>query len=487
MMQEEFYLNHEQRPQSAVISLLPEQEQQLALINHMASFSNMLIAVTGLAGSGKSTIAFELLRRHSDLELTLFITADIMFGIPSLLRRIGDVDRLTLPDNRSQAIEMLKQQAQQRAEQGKKLLVVIDQAEQIDANTLNEIAHLALLIPKGIAFILFGLTGYEQTIRTGPAQAAIHTQALPPLSEESTRRLLQQVYRPNQPLSLSETELIYLHRQGAGLPGALLLLADNYLGEQPNRAQVAKPAKYTLADINKHFPLAHVTALVFLAVALLVSYLYQPADADTEVVKQSKSVPVTEDVLRGLPLPPSVDPIYAQPAVETETPSNIAIAVVTATPDSNSSAQEDFNYPPMTIVEPTVVVPVSAEPKVSTAAPIEAETVVIPSRPTTVSKLALSDKEKLIAVKQGAIVQLFGSFEAQNAVKFKQQWQGQVDKTFYQYQTTNNGKPWHVVAVGVYKNKTEATQAIQKWPTKLRAEKPWVRDINDIKPTLSGS
>lgn len=441
---------------TANIQLLTEQEQQVSMLAHLVSYSDMLIAVVGPDGSGKTSLAFELIRQHNNIDDTLYIAADLMFGIPSLLRRIGDVDQLQLPENRGQAIDLLKTFAEQRAAAGRALVVVIDQAEQLDVDTLNEIAHLALLIPQGLAFVLFGTSGFEQQFRSGPAQAAVHVQPLAPLSEDGAQALLQNIYSPNQPLPLSQTEFIYLYRESGGWPGILLMNAGDYFieGAAAEQARHGKPKRKkagAMPALAERFPLTHILALVLLAAALLLSYLYQPASNETASVVASTDErnAGVEDVLRGLPLPPLAEAV----SIETKTE---AVADVV-----------DFNYQ-----EPEVVAPVIAEPVVKPA-------------PTIVPNAARkSDSDKLLAIKQGAVVQLFGSYEKANADKFAKQWQPQLKHDLYQYQTTNDGKPWHIVVAAGFKDKAAAQQAIQKWPSKLRAQRPWVRDINDVHPAL---
>lgn len=444
------------------VLLLPEQEQQASVIAHLALYSDMLIAVTGPIGSGKSTLAFELLRQHNNIENTLLITADIMFGIPSLLRRIGDVDQISLPENRGQAIDMLKQAAEQRASTDNTLLVVIDQAEQLDIDTLNEIAHLALLIPRGLSLVLFGTSGFEQNFRQGPAQAAIHVENISPLNEESAHKLLQNIYSPNQPLPLNETEFIYIYRNSGGYPGALILQAGEYFLS----ATAGSPQKKRLTSFNfgERFPVMHVVALVLLASALLLSYFYQPQETTDPL--EDTAAPL-EDVLRGLPLP---DKQELSPFVE-ET--RLQVAEV-ATLQNN---EPGYNYREPVTAAPVVTGPPNVAPK--KIEPEASKPKLQPAQP-----IVQNDVQKLLAVKQGAVVQLFGSYSQTSATKFKKQWQSTVNTTLYQYQTTNNGKPWHVIVVGVYADKTEAQQAIQQWPAKLKAEKPWVRDISAVQQGL---
>src|SRR5690554_1970873 len=120
-------------------ALLPVQEETLELVAHLAAYSDMLVVVSGPDGSGKTLLA----------------------------------------------------EALQRSEQGGHLLLMIDQAEQLDTETLNDIAHFALLAPPAISIVLFGQPGFEQALRGGPAQAQVQVQSLAPLNAAAAQQLLQ--------------------------------------------------------------------------------------------------------------------------------------------------------------------------------------------------------------------------------------------------------------------------------------------------------
>lgn len=456
---------------NVAITLIPEQQQVLDIVKHLALYSKMLIAVTGPHGSGKTTLAHELLYSSNHQEDILIIDATIMLGVPAILRRLGDVIQQPIPENRTMAIELLRIQAEQRASIGRSLIIMIDQAEQLDADTINELAEVALQIPEGFAIVLFGLSGYEDNLLAAANQAPVHVQRIQPLSEYGAQLLLQQVYSPGQPLPLSEQEFFSVYQQSKGVVGTLLSLAsDLFLSTTERTAPNAKNAK-TKTTLKEYFPVTHLFALLFLLVALLLSYLYNPSKSTEKPaeIEQLESL----DMLRGMPLPQK-DTAADFNFDEDETVAVTAPEILTI---------DEPQLPAEKIVEPqvssqSVSKPVDvaerAKPQQQTKPEVETEA-------TPTNKL---DADKLLSIKKGTVVQLFGSYEQINAENFKQDWQKQLSDQLYIYQTTNKGKPWFVVVVGSYSDKKAAGQAIKTWPAELQKASPWIRDIKVVQESL---
>lgn len=475
------------------VTLMNEQVQQLQLITHMATYGNMLVAVSGYEGSGKTTLALEIIKRHSHPEDTLYIAADLMFGIPSLLRRIGDLSNTPLSDNRQQAIEQLNIIAQQRAQEGRTVLVLIDQAEQLDIETLNEIAEVAKLIPDGLAFILFGKSGYELQFHRSVEQASIHVQALEPLSKDSAQQLLMQHFKTSD-LPFSDAEFLNIYQLSLGWPGELLLHALERKTQAENTP--ARKVKQKIAEASqageggKKFPVMHLVALALLASALGVAYVIQPADEPEETVSNE-----IEDVLRG-PLPAPTAPVQKVVQPEAKLPNKVVLKEETLKeePLAETLASEVFFEEALEEQETPVVetphVVVANEPKpVRAAKPAVA---VQPAAEASEAKQAKeaqaaseldADKARLLAIKQGVAIQVFGSHSLENATNFKQNWQSKINQRMYLYPSLHQGKAWYVVVVGVFNDKRQAGQSIKQWPAELKRDH-WVRNIQDVQQAI---
>lgn len=461
---------HQTRP--SVITLLPEQKTTLDILQHMVNYSDMLLLVSGPNGSGKTTLALELIRQLGSAENCLYILADLMFGVPSLLRRMGDMSQLSLPSHTADAIDVLKANAELRAEDGRTLVVLIDNADQIDVDTLNEIAHLSEIFARGIRFVLFGVTGFEQRLRADGART--HSITINPLGLDSAQKLLQQKYSPDAPLPLAQEQLEQLYAQSQGLPGALILLAgDHVMTVDETRRPTAKKAP----EKAQKFPLTHILALAFVALALLFSYLYNPSQ-NTDKPASSELAAEPVDILNSIPLPEDNAPTQTQ-----------AETIPVPAPDYNYSQPESRGYAPAASVtaEPAPSIEFAEEPAAPVASAPVPETRNAPAvveKATPAQSATGSDKQALKAVKSGFAVQVFASYELGSAKGFIQQYRRDVKPALYWYETRHNGKPWYVVVAGVYKDRHGAEQAVKAWPEALRKQSPWIRDIKAVQKAL---
>lgn len=455
-----------------VTRLLPSQARHLELLSHLASYSELLVVVSGPEGSGKSVIAQGLAAQREDPEETLFLTASIMLGMPSILAAIAGVwDMPNLTDDGSSAREAIRNEALERYKKGNGLLIIIDQAEQLDSETLNDIAHFALLAPQAISIALFGCSGFESVFRSSPAQAPIHTLLLEPLSFEEADLLLADALGVDGQTPFSDDELTAIYRQSAGWPRALIQAAENHL-LSPVRA---------VQRSSTGFPVRNILGLAAIATVVIMLGMYQLGRDEVEQtsVESLASSASTEKV-------PEVAVVFPE-----ETQLDIA--------PPPASGKSDFNYPSEVAslpTDPVAQTPVvaNASPVVPTVKPIEkvesvAEPVKTIAKPVAAPKeLATpaytADESALLAAKGGYIVQLLGSYQASGADGFKADWQAKVTGNLYRYKTSHKGRDWFVVVAGVYSSRGEATAAVNLLPPALRKQSPWIRPVSAVQDVL---
>jgi DamX protein len=477
--------------------LLSGQRKHLELLAHLASYSELLVAVTGPSGSGKTVLAQALAAQREDPEESLFITADLMLGMPAILSQIARRwDMPQLSDDIVHAREAIKDIALLRYNDGLSLLVIIDQADQLDADTLNDIAHFALLAPQAISFALFGQPGFELAFRESPAQAPVHVLNLEPLSLDDAALLIQQVFSPGQPLALTQDELLFIWQQSAGWPQALLHHAEDYL-LSPGAAD-AEAITPAAAQPNR-FPLLHMLAIAGVAAALVVSFLYRAGDDPAQVASPEQRLEIAQqgraqDEDASTPVDGSLSPFAADDAIETTeiAPPVVKTDVTSDAPDYNYAVAEtesavQVNEPAAAQAKPGIadVTAPSSVPEKAAAAPARSavsEVAAPRMQPNTPSRSA--DERALLAVKSGFVVQLFGTYQVDNASAFRLQWQSQVAGSLYQYRTEHNERPWFVVVAGVYGNRDEAKAAVNALPRELRTQSPWIRDVSAVQNIL---
>jgi len=470
----------------SVPQLLPAQLKQLELLAHLASFSEMLVAVTGPEGSGKTTLAKALSAQCEEPEFSLFITADMMLGLPAILKSIAaHWDMPQLPDDLVAAREAVRRTAQEQAEEGNSLLVVIDQADQFDQDTLNSIAHFALMAPQAISFTLFGGSGFEYLFRESPAAAPLHVVELEALTMDESALLLQQVYCPGQPLPLEQDELADIYESSGGWPAPLLLAAEYFLLDKD--AEPAAKAAVTEAKAGR-FPLAHLLAIAVVAAALAISFLYRDDTQETpeEVIADAPSEVIEADPIV-LPPVAQVEEAAPEPAPDL---SALEIETAQVKPPEVASLT-DYNYVEKK-TDDTEQAKAVADKKVDVAAKRAEKTpaAVTEQKPVVAPKAAAPSRSYTAAEKvllnssNGFVVQLFGSYQAENAAGFRNEWQDKIVGSLYQYQTVYNNKPWHVVVAGVFNSRPEAKAAVDTMPQALRRQSPWIRDIKDVQAAL---
>ncbi|MDK2776897.1 MAG: SPOR domain-containing protein [Pseudomonadota bacterium] len=459
--------------ETGIPALLPAQVRQVELLAHLASYSELLVAVTAPDGGGKTTLAQALAAHREEPEEILCLTAGLTLGLPAVLSAVASHWNMPrLPDDLVSAREAVRSEAEQRLAEGTSLLVIIDDAEQLDAETLNEISHFALLAPQAISFALFGRDGYEAGFRESPAHAPLHVMALEPLSLDDAARLLQQVFAPGQALALSQDDILLIYQQSGGWPGALLRQAEDYLLN--NSSGQPAPAAREDEATGSRFPLPHLLAIAAVAAALLMSYFYSGSsteDAATESTEMLTTLTYPPQQAEPEPAEELVPPVVAvMPDAGAESESEAAL---TEEPDYNYEAPASSLPQQQKPAETVVTGPLAAAPAVTEKTVPAAE----PQR-------SKAEQVLLAAAADSFVVQLFASYQADSAERFRQQWADKVTGSLYQYETEYKNRPWHVVVAGVFASRAEAQAAVNALPVALRRQSPWIRDVTAVQKVL---
>src|SRR5690606_8517723 len=211
------------------------------------------------------------------------------------------------------------------------------------------------------------------------------------------------------------------------------------------------------------FPLLHIVAIAALLAALGVSLLYRQQQPADEIITEPSEPSEPVDFLRG-PFPGETFSADSAPDAEVTPPDVLTLDNPPAAPAAEvadkvattaGDSQPDYTSP-ASVHAPAPVPPVPpavAPADVPEAAPAAAPAAVKPApvaAPAPVAKAPVYDRSRLLDIPSGFVVQLFGSYEAANADKFRRQWRDEITGSLYLYETRHNNKPWFVVVAGVY-------------------------------------
>ena len=478
-------------------SLLDSQNRHVELLSHLASYSELLVAVTGFEGAGKSFIANNLAAQREAPDETLLLTASVMLGMPAILSSIaGHWDMPAIHEDSAQAREAIRNEAIDRSEAGGNLLLIIDQADQLDAETLNDIAHFALLAPQAISVVLFGTPGYEAQFRNSPAQAPVHVLAVEPLSDAEIATLMASVFGDGDTCPFSDRELADIMMDSGCLPGPALRQAERML---------SSATRTTATPVAGGFPMRNILAIAGVVTAIAMIFIYQwGASSATGELPEGELSPELQaqlEAAKDFNYPGSAD--GSGPSEASEDSSTVELAdrtVVEAGSDlsgADLSARGAAKIAPSNVASERVEATAESASAGVNAAPdsgartdvavteAQVASTVGSAEPAQVSTPSYTpDEQALLASESGYIVQLLGSHSSTGAETFRDQWQSQVTGTLYRYQTTYKGKDWFVVVSGVYSSRAEARAAVNAMPSSLRKQSPWVRPVEDVQKVI---
>ena len=436
------------------------QVKQLELLQHLSLYSELLILVCAEKGKGKTFIAKALSASREVPDQSLMFEADFSLTYLDVLHNLAQfLDLAELADD----LDGIEQQVLARcltiaAEDQGSVLLIIDQADQLSDNVLEDINQLALLAPNALHIMLLAPLGFENKLLmlTEP-QAPFHVMEVEVLSSEEAELLLLEQYPDKE---WDAEQLDYIVQQSVGNPGKILYLANQLIsGVVPKQADV---------EASK-FPITHIAAMLMVASALIMTYMYQDNYSEVEIQPEIAMFEVAPAFTSEPELNVPALNVPALMAVEEKLPEVVEKEVVT-------SEEVDFNF----ISSETEVIAQAAISKeaVSTEAAIT-ETIAIDK------KVIYSKQEQVLlsATRTGFVIQLFGSYSSKSAQAFISDHATKAIP-LNRYQTQHKGKPWHVVVAGPFASRPAAVIKSKKLPTKLRQQKPWVRSISPIQAEL---
>jgi|DewCreStandDraft_4_1066084.scaffolds.fasta_scaffold00303_38 type II secretory pathway predicted ATPase ExeA len=201
-----------------------------------------LALCVGDIGAGKTTLARRMLDNLPEAQYEAALLVIIHSGITAawLLRRIALQLGVESPsDDKLTLLSQLYQRLVQIYEQGKKAVVLIDEAQMLQTRELMEefrgLLNLEVPERKLITFVFFGLPELEQNLLLDPplAQRVALRYRLEPFTAEATEAYIKHRLRMAgaRRMLFTNQAVEVIHRMGRGIPRLINTLCDNALFE----------------------------------------------------------------------------------------------------------------------------------------------------------------------------------------------------------------------------------------------------------------
>lgn len=220
----------------------PQHQQALTRLLYAASSMKGLAVLVGDIGAGKTTLARRLLDSLPEEEYEAALLVIIHSGITAswLLKRIALQLGVENPAQEKLALlSQLYQRLLQIYEQGRKAVVLIDEAQMLETRELMEefrgLLNLEVPERKLISFVFFGLPEIEQNLKLDAplAQRVAMRYRLEPFSADSTDAYVKHRLRlagsAKSPFNAEAIQVV--HRRSGGTPRVINTLCDNALFE----------------------------------------------------------------------------------------------------------------------------------------------------------------------------------------------------------------------------------------------------------------
>lgn len=529
---DEAFLGHYQLSHDPFAARVPgfkffpaQRKPVLGQLHHLARYSQLLLAVTGPQGSGKTLLRQALVASTNKQSVqSVVVSARGASDAAGVLQQVAQ--GLSVAHAEMQAI---LSQVVQLGLTGQEVYLLVDDAEQLGDSALEALLGLAEGTPEGRPHVfLFGepslLDRLDQlcaALQGDVEGERFHVIELQPYTEEETREYLaQRLEGAGQSIALfSADQITDIHEQSDGWPGAINQVARDSMIE----AMIASRSAVKRPSVGFNMPKKHVLALgavVIVAVAAAVLIPGRgdkvPANAPTSAQAQlplGQGTPTTAQSNNGdgpaiefagnpqpmpLPLVGNSQPVMRGPlaeaagsgdgdedAVPTGSPAQPPTVTTTAPPVGAPAGQAAAQAP-----RPSVPAPTVAPQAAPVAKPAPAPTQIATAKP------APKPVEKPVAAKPAAggnwysgqapghyVVQILGTSSEATAQAYIAEQGGE----YRYFKKTLQGKPLYVVTYGNFSDRAAALAAIKVLPAKVQAGKPWPRTVASIQQELGAT
>lgn len=529
---DEAFLGHYQLSHDPFATRVPgfkffpaQRKPVLGQLHHLARYSQLLLAVTGPQGSGKTLLRQALVASTNKQSVqSVVVSARGASDAAGVLRQVAQALSVAQVEMRA-----ILAQVVQLALTGQEVYLLVDDAEQLGESALEALLGLAAGTSEGRPHVfLFGEASLIDRLEQLCAESEIegerfHVIELEPYTEDETREYLaQRLDGAGQGIQLFTAEQIAdIHEHSNGWPGAINQVARDSMIE----AMIASRTAVKRPSMGFKMPKKHVLALgAVVVVGVLAAVLIPgrgnnttapatpPANAQAQL-PLGQGTPATQQSNNGapaiefagnsqpmpLPLGGNSQPVMRGPLAETAGDGDddgvpVASAaqpptVTTTAPPAGAAAgpapRSSITPPPAAaaaVPKPAapVVKPAPAPVQVATAKPAPA---VKPATPAPAAKPAVGGSWYSGQAPGHYVVQILGTSSEATAQAFVAEQGGE----YRYFKKTLQGKPLYVITYGNFSDRAAALAAIKVLPAKVQAGKPWPRTVASIQQELGAA
>ncbi len=510
-----------------------QRQHNLETLRHLVSYGDMVLLLTGGSGSGKTTLIAELGKHIVDSIRIINLKPSL---IPSPRKLEFELcKRLDLQwvegEPVTRTMERVLDACEHSAASGERLLLVVDDAHKTNADSFKVLLSTfrGLGGDSGICLLVSGRQEILQSITSegvDPATCSwIHQIHLKPFSQEDAEtyvglRLIRAGSKVEPVFSDAQKKALY--ELGKGCPGRINRIASGVLLDSFEAASSRAPRQKGLSGL-----------LVGVVVSLLVSFavigyqynfFFAPSAGQASKVEEHEShtglnpnvTGVSSEMLvdhaKGAALAqsrevlldkiqqaemkvsalPDIEVVMVVPSGESENkPLAVSSPVVNVagevvySPDGVILPTADISNDVVDLsgVDARLTAGLNEDEKTlaeKTAANTDEEAITLPREDNVVVRHSRFRGDKWMSSQQKGsyTIQVLGSRNEQTAIKYIE---GESSsKELLYIESRYKEKPWFVVIFGVYPNKTAARTVLDKLPTSVKKQKPWIRSLKGL-------
>ncbi|MCQ3017864.1 SPOR domain-containing protein [Pseudomonas tremae] len=532
---DEAFLGHYQLSHDPFAARVPgfkffpaQRKPVLGQLHHLARYSQLLLAVTGPQGSGKTLLRQALVASTNKQSVqSVVVSARGAGDAAGVLQQVAQSLSVAQPE-----MQAILSQVVQLGLTGQEVYVLVDDAEQLGDSALEALLGLAAGTPEGRPHVfLFGepslLDRLDQMcadLQGDVEGERFHVIELQPYTEEETREYLaQRLEGAGQGISLFTADQITdIHEQSDGWPGAINQVARDSMIE----AMIASRSAVKRPSVGFKMPKKHVLALGAVVIVAVAAAVLIPgrgnktgttADAPASAQAQlplGEGKPTAQQSNNGgpaiefagnsqpmpLPMNGNSQPVMRGPlaeaagssdadedAVPTGSPAQPPTVTTTAPPAGVPAGQAAAQTPRSSIPAPTPAAPApapAAKPapaQVATAKPAPAAKPA--EKPAAAAKPTTGGSWYSSQAPGHYVVQILGTSSEATAQAYIAEQGGE----YRYFKKTLQGKPLYVVTYGNFPDRAAALAAIKVLPAKVQAGKPWPRTVASVQQELGAS